>query len=331
MTAASPLRRVNLVGVAQDLAVSAFHIHPLKRPALKAWFDRSAEYQVLIYWRQDRFVRRLVPDFTYMIAWASQRNIKLISATEDLGDPTEHATMLPAMLKAWLGEGESRSTSARVISTHNHLRHVGRFRGGRVPYGYKAIDNPNGPGRVLALDEGGSADICRELAERVMAGHTVNSVIRLFNERGVPAPQKDRWQAQLARGILRSTALMGPVTPTGERIAPGIVTAEEYDLIQKALEGASVSRTRSRSASPLLGLVFCGVCGGKLYRDRPHKNYKCLGSIMRYEVAEPCTARGVTEEFAEAIVERTLLGTYYEDDLDLTKLEAEVGQPADAE
>ena len=100
--------------IAIDLAVSAFKLHPMQRPKISKMLARGAELDYLIYWRQDRFVRRLFPDFANMIAWASKHGVKLISATEQLGDPTVYAEQMVPVLRAWLGEGENRSIQERT-------------------------------------------------------------------------------------------------------------------------------------------------------------------------------------------------------------------------
>jgi hypothetical protein len=66
---------------------------------------REAALDYLIHWRQDRFVRRLFPDFADMIAWASRHNVRLVSATEQPGDPTVYVEQMVPVLRAWLGEG----------------------------------------------------------------------------------------------------------------------------------------------------------------------------------------------------------------------------------
>jgi len=103
----------------------------MKRPKLGAWLSRPDDFEVLIYWRQDRFVRRVIPDFADVITWATKHGVKLVSATEELGDPTQHAELVLPFLKAWLGEGESRSISDRMAGYYRYVREQGRWAGGR--------------------------------------------------------------------------------------------------------------------------------------------------------------------------------------------------------
>jgi DNA invertase Pin-like site-specific DNA recombinase len=75
-----------------------------------------------------------------MIAWASRHNVKLISATEQLGDPTVYAEQMVPVLRAWLGEGESRSIQERMMGFYADRRKEGKWLGGMPPYGYKGAD-----------------------------------------------------------------------------------------------------------------------------------------------------------------------------------------------
>lgn len=119
--------------IAIDLAAAAFKLHPMQRPKISKVVARGAELDYLIYWRQDRFVRRLFPDFADMIAWASRHNVKLISATGQLGDPTVYAEQMVPVLRAWLGEGESRSIQERMMGFYADRRKEGKWLGGCRP------------------------------------------------------------------------------------------------------------------------------------------------------------------------------------------------------
>src|SRR6516164_8485498 len=182
---------MELVGFAEDKATSAFSIPPERRKQIKEWLDRPDEYDCLVYWRQDRLVRR-ARDFMGIVFWCQQHDKKLYSATEGLGDVTQHAGLLIGFITAWQAEGESLNTSARVRSSQERLAREGRWPGGRLPYGFRAIcvchelaRCPNGKddadGLKLIPDEKGTAITVREAARRVIAGESVNAVTVDFN------------------------------------------------------------------------------------------------------------------------------------------------------
>lgn len=58
-----------VVGVASDLNVSATKVPPWKRKELGEWLNnRSPEFGALLFWKVDRFIRRM-SDLSTMIEW----------------------------------------------------------------------------------------------------------------------------------------------------------------------------------------------------------------------------------------------------------------------
>ena len=181
-------RGSEIVGWAEDLDVSASKVHPLKRPKLRQWFERTTDFDEVIFWRLDRFVRRTFPDWADMVGWAAAHEISLVSATEDL-DLSGPLQRLMATMFATVAEMESLNTSRRVTESREYLRRMQRWGGGRPPYGYKVIANPDGAGRVLAVNQE-TAQHAREAVRRVIGGESVNAVATDFNRRGIPAAQR---------------------------------------------------------------------------------------------------------------------------------------------
>jgi site-specific DNA recombinase len=282
-----------LVGWAEDPATSAFKIPPERRKQIKVWLDRPDEYDCLVYWRQDRLVRRAA-DFIGMVTWCKQNGKKLYSATEGLGDVTQHAGLLIGFIAAWQAESESLATQARVRSSQERLAREGRWPGGRLPYGFRAIcvchelaRCPNGRGYAegwkLIPDEKGTAIPLWEAARRVIAGESVNAVTADFNRRRVLSADGKLWKALTLRRILRKPLLMR-----------GILTAAEWSQLQSALDErrrTKYVRTQGRDAITL-DLIFCGKCGAKVYRwhnkDTGKTYGRCRNELKRSEAAQPC-------------------------------------------
>jgi site-specific DNA recombinase len=312
-----------LVGWAEDPATSAFKIPPERRKQIKMWLDRPDDFDCLVYWRQDRLVRR-ARDFMGIVFWCQQHGKKLYSATEGLGDVTQHTGLLIGFITAWQSEGESLSTSARVKSSQDRLAREGRWAGGRVPYGFRAIcvchelaRCPNGKddaeGWKLIPDEKGAAITVREAARRVIAGESVNAVTADFNHRGVLSADGKLWKALTLRRILRKPYLLN-----------GILTSAEWDQLQSALAERQRNRyirTQGRD-SITLDLVFCGRCGGKIYRcpdSQENKFYgRCRNELKRSEAAQPCYLPRVPYELLEELVRKDIQA--HENDLIETRI-----------
>ncbi len=175
----------NEITWAEDLDVSAFHVPPLKRPGLRRALDALSPGSVIVFYRLDRFVRRTFPDWSDMVKFAADHKYTLISATEPLNLEGALGQMMATNL-AFVAQLESENTSKRVVNTQNHLRRVGRWTGGPVPYGYAPMQIPGKPGWYLGLDE--SAEILRDAINNVLGGLSVNHVAERLNGQGVMTP-----------------------------------------------------------------------------------------------------------------------------------------------
>src|SRR5215469_10553582 len=255
--------------------------------------DRQREIIEHYIEQQDRLVRRTA-DFIGIVNWCRDNDKKLYSATEGLGDVTQHAGLLVGFITAWQSEGESLSTSARVKDTQAKLAKEGRWRGGRLLYGFRPIcichqlakcpEWKDCKGWKLIPDENGSAVVVREAARRVIAGESANAVVADFNRRGVKSADGYLWKALTLRRILRKPALMD-----------GIVSVTEWNQLQDALNARRRNqyvRTLDRDTITL-DLVFCGLCGGKIYRwtDKGKQSSRvygrCRNELKRAEAAQP--------------------------------------------
>lgn len=293
------------VDTAKDEAVSAFHIPPEKRKAVRYWLARPDEFDCFVYWRQDRLVRR-TEHFMGLISWCKQHGKKLYSATEGLGDVTQHAGVLIGFITAWQSEGESAANSLRTQDSRKKLAQKGRWPGGRKPYFARALaikdEKGDTVGWELVADMQGGGKRCREAALTVISGKSVNSIVNDFNRRSVPTTTGAPWSGTVLRELLRNRGLLDL----------GVLNATEWADLQAALNRRSANRTvRTTGAeSHMLDVVFCGQCGGKLYRSFSQKKKgtqryyyaRCRNSIHRDEARRSCTALAIQYDLLVAMV-----------------------------
>jgi DNA invertase Pin-like site-specific DNA recombinase len=255
------LRGWEIVGVASDLSVSATSVPPWKRPELSRWLDDHApEFDVIVFWRLDRFVRR-VGDLHQMIEWAESHGGKgLVSATEpfDLTSPTGKAA---ATMIATFAQMEAHAAAERVASSRAHLLTSTRWGGSSPPFGYRTYARDGA--RYLEVNPE-TADIVREAARRVIGGEPINAICRDLEERGVPSPadtyQRNKsgkdfiWYPRTLKGILTSPTLLGWKTRSEDvpgkkykkrvlvrdqdghpvRVTEGVLSQETFDRLQDA-------------------------------------------------------------------------------------------------
>jgi site-specific DNA recombinase len=237
-------KQFEIVGVAEDLDVSAGKFAPWERPSLRPWLDRADEYDVIVFWRVDRFVRRTA-HLQHMIEWSDQHGVQLASATESHFDLTTPGGRAMAQMVAIFAEMEIDAISERNSSAAQHNLKAGKWRGGVLPAGYRS-EKVNGDWRLVTDDElghvkpwfekddGGKpigdpqipadvplAPVIREVVERVVAGDRLATIVRDLNDREIPTakeracaltgrePKRLKWSISNLNRMLSSPTLIG--------------------------------------------------------------------------------------------------------------------------
>ncbi|NKS80618.1 recombinase family protein [Rhodococcus hoagii] len=191
-------RGYEVVGIAEDLDVSAGLTTPFERPQLGDWLgNRFHEFDVLVVYRMDRIVRRLL-DLADLIRWGQTHSVSLVSATEPFLDLTAPFGDIVALLVAKVAELELDAISSRIASAYKHNRQLGKWTGGaQVPWGYLPRQTDDG-WRLFPDPE--AVPMIHEVAERVLAGEPLRAIAHDMNERKIPTA-KDRMNAHLGREL----------------------------------------------------------------------------------------------------------------------------------
>ncbi len=112
-------RRV--IGVASDLNVSATKVPPWKRKELGDWLNnRAPEFDEILFWKLDRFVRRLT-DLSTMIEWCLKYGKNLLSKHDSI-DRTTTAGKIMVTIIGGIAEIEAANTSTRITSLWDYAR-----------------------------------------------------------------------------------------------------------------------------------------------------------------------------------------------------------------
>ena len=124
-----------VVGVASDLNVSATKVPPWKRKELGEWLNnRSPEFDALLFWKLDRFIRRM-SDLSTMIEWC-QRYGKNLASKNDSIDLESTVGRMMVTLIGGIAEIEAANTSTRVASLWDYTRTQDAWFVGKPAYGY---------------------------------------------------------------------------------------------------------------------------------------------------------------------------------------------------
>jgi site-specific DNA recombinase len=196
----------------------------------------------------------------------------LVSVTENLDFDTPHGRLLAGML-AQFAQFESETIGGRVKGAKGHLTAIGKWPGGRRPFGWTPVPHPDGKGFRLELDpvEG---PVLRDMAEKVLGGTPVGAIAGDLNRRGIPTVLGHPWVGETVRKALTKPAM------TGGNGADRLVSDRDYARLRGRLRRGAPSVARYEHDEVLLSpaVVTCGRCGSQM-RPGTHDNgrrvYRC--------------------------------------------------------
>lgn len=319
-----------VVGWAEDIDVSG-SVDPFDTPGLGVWLSqRAPEWDVLCAWKLDRVGRNAI-QLNKLFGWCQDHDKTVVSCSESIDLGTWAGRMLASVI-AGLAEGELEAIRERQRSSRMKLRQSARWPGGKPPYGYTAVDRPDGRGKTLVIDEQAEL-VIRRIVDAVIDGQGLNRIAADLNRDGylTPAayyatvktgepsirsdePNGNGWSATPIRNMLRNKALRGYVHFNGEtvrddagmpiQIAEPLVTLDEWELIQAALDRVQETRRGIRvEASPLAGVAVCHECGSPLHHDRT----TARGHVYRYYRCPSGDTVMIPAETLETLAEEAFL------------------------
>jgi site-specific DNA recombinase len=280
-----------------DLSASRYSTKP--RPGYLALMDavRRGEVDAILVTEMSRLYRRL-DELLELIRLAETTQLSRIETTDGAAYYLNTAEGIHAAVSAVNNSIlESRKLSDRLKRKKKARAAEGGYSGGSRPYGYEK------DGMTIREDE---AEIYREVVRRVIAGESVTGITRDLNERGVTTGYGKQWRVENLKRLLEKKRYIGIREHGGMEYPaqwPGIMTAEEYELIQAAY------RSRKRGPRPsglrsylLTGLIYCSRCDNPMigsakrvegvsirrYRCRHHDNTgRVIGCGTIFRMAEP--------------------------------------------
>lgn len=252
--------------------------------------------------------------FATLYTWCTRHGIQLW--LPETGGPVDlanrdHRALLSLLATQSLRE-VLRARHRVLAAMHNQATQQGRYLGGRPPYGYRLVDagpHPNPAdarwGRRLqrlAPDPLTAPHVAWMFRQR-LAGHSVASIARDLNERGVPCPSSadpDRnrhrtrgaWTLRTVAVILANPRYTGRQTwnrratdPSGPASMPALSAKAAHPALVTELDFVAAQQVRAARPTTdgrvrrfaLAGLIHCGVCDRRLDSHWNHgrPTYRC--------------------------------------------------------
>lgn len=184
-----------------------------------------------------------------------------------------------------------------------------------MPYWLIPEKLPEG-GWVLSLNTE-TAPILRRVVDEVLEGSAVHTAAERLNDKGIPSPGGSTWTSQTLWRMLQHKYLKGHSTDRGKTVrdASGVpisncealLSPSEWDRLQAALAAMKLPETsnRTKSASPLLGVVVCYICDKPLYYRSYTRDYG--KGLYRSYYCRTHRTPGIDADELEKFVEETYL------------------------
>jgi DNA invertase Pin-like site-specific DNA recombinase len=251
-----------VIGWAEDIDVSG-SVDPFEAPALKQWWSREAEWDILCAWKLDRIGRRAIP-LNKVFGWMLDHGKTLVCVSDQI-DLSHWVGRLVANVIAGVAEGELEAIRERTKASRRKLLEEGRWPGGTVPFGFTPVPLEGGgwklghsPAEIV---------IIRRVVDQICDGESVSVVADTHS-----------MLPQTVWNMVTSKYLLGHATYEGRTVrdrkgqpvlnAEPVLTQDEWDRLQKAVAARRQVQTRTAGVSVMHGVAFCPVCDHQLYSRR---------------------------------------------------------------
>ncbi|MDD5308698.1 MAG: recombinase family protein [Deltaproteobacteria bacterium] len=241
---------------------------------------------VVVVYKVDRLSRSLL-DFARLMARFQESDTAFVSVTQNFSTADAMGRLTLNMLMSF-AEFEREMISERTRDKMGAARRRGKWTGGLVPLGYRAVE------KKLVVDEDEAA-VVREVFDLYIELGSAMRVAQKLNNLGRPKRARSHkgvttvhpWSHANVLGILKHPIYVGLVR-AGDETFPGehtAIVAEERFEQANAILGGRLRPTAPQVRSDeylLAGLLRCAHCGGALtpVSTSPHgkryRYYRCV-------------------------------------------------------
>lgn len=295
---------INIVGEYIDRAISG---KTDDRPEFQRMISdaRKKQFERIIVWKLDRFARNRYDSAIYKHK-LKQHGVRVISAMENVGEGDE-AVLLEALLEA-SAEYFSLDLRKKIKRGQRETIAKGRFCGGPVPYGYKAIDGK------LVPDEK-TAPIIRHVFEQYAAGIPMKEIINELKGRGVRNSKGGELSYNTFTRALANQVYIGNYTYGGQVVqglAEALIDVETFNKVQQVLKlnARAPAAGKAKVDYLLQGKAFCGHCGshmigesGRSHTGAMYYYYTCADRKKSHSCRKKNEKKDLIEWY---VVEQTL-------------------------
>lgn len=244
----------------------------MERPALVRLRElvTRREVEVVITYAVDRLSRNQ-NHMGVLFDEMQRHGVRLEVVSEPFEDTAIGRFILAA--RAFMAEVEREKIAERTSRGRVQRASEGRYVGS-LPFGYQRAGNTLAPHPE-------QADVVRRIFDLYARNQGVRAISKLLNAEHVPTMTGRPWYSQTVRGILTRETYTGVLLYGDVRLegaVPPLIDRPTFDRVQERIERKRVlggGRTQT-SEHLLTGVLFCGVCKGRMrgLRMRPTQERK---------------------------------------------------------
>ncbi len=289
----------SVVATHTDNDISAYSGKP--RPGYRALLAQidAGEVDAVLCWHTDR-LHRSPAELESYISICEPKGVSTHTVKAGLTDLTTPAGRMMARTMGNHARYEVEHAIERMQRAKQRSAEAGKWKGGRRPFGYEA------DGVTIRESE---AALIRSAANDVLAGASVQSVARHWNQQGSTTTTGVPWPPSSPRRILLRPRNAGLMEHQGEVIGeaewPAIIEPEKWRAVVGILTDPK-RRTNGGSARRRWlgsGLFRCGVCSGPMRATMSdgYRTYRCPGNhVSRKLDVIDLYVKGAVVEYLQA-------------------------------
>lgn len=300
--------------VAQVFVDGGFSGGNINRPAMQSMIKaiKRHETDIVLVDKLDRLSRSQF-DTLYLIQEVfTKNNVAFVSRAEAFDTSSAFGRAMVGIL-AVFAELERERIKERMKDGIEGRAKEGKWKGGRIPTGYDY--DPKSGKLVINPYEAEQVRIVIDMFHRRIPIH---NIMQRMNASGYRTKYGE-WTEGTVRNVVTSRLYRGDMSWKGDWIPSHepIITEEEWKRSQVILNERKKQfenyRPGRRYASPLAGLIRCGVCGAKYHcrtaspnkNGTPRRYYMCYsraGTDKKLVIDPNCKNKNYRDRDLEAII-----------------------------
>lgn len=169
-----------------------------KRKAFAEFFEdaKTQKYDVLVFYCFDRLARE-IRVFLNIVDELRRLGIKIVTCKENIDTTTDNGDFM-MNIYASVSNLELRTIRTRLMSGKLQKLMITGYAGGRIPYGYRAVNK-------VVEREPETANIVKKIFTLHKQKVSLNRIAQMLNEGEVPPPRKGgKWYAKTVSIIIKN-------------------------------------------------------------------------------------------------------------------------------